>query len=162
MKKLLFVLGVVAINLSAMAQQNSAETLASSLQRDARIDELFVMRTSLLNNNQNTREVDMELASFGVRFPARVKLTDINGKSNIAFLLIEDYNTEQMAQKIARLKKETKGLEYLGIDGANHYCYATFEKNTSEKRIEKFLGEFLYEGYYIHRTPQVQLGALAR
>jgi len=149
MKKLLNILLALAMGLPVMAQEFSNESLRESLKIDSRIDELFEMKSQLLNAKGNTRTVDMELASYGIRFPARVKLTQINSKTNISFALLEDSGSEGTFEKIEKIKQATPEIEYIGIDPANHNCYVTFSKVVGRAEIQNLLREFHYEDFYV-------------
>lgn len=162
MKTLLFILCMVAAFTTAYSQSPQNNVLSASLKADARIDLLFEARTNLISSNKSTREVDRELAGLGIKFPAKVKMTNLNGKTTIAFVLIEDYQTSAMAMKIERIKNSSPEIEYLGIDSFNDQCYATFSAGVHERKIEKLLAEFLYDGYYISLPSKIQLGALTK
>lgn len=162
MRTLFFLLCMVTIQASAFAQNAQDKALYASLNADIRIDQLFEARSSLLSSGKSTREIDRELAGLGVRFPAKVKLKELNGKTTLAFVIIEDYETSAVLEKIEKLKHSMPEIAYLGIDSFNHQCYATFADRVPERKIEKLLAEFLYDGFYISSAPKIQLGALSR
>ncbi len=162
MKKLLNFVLALALTLPAVAQHFTGESLSKSLKKDARIDELFNRKAQLISANANTREIDMELASYGIKFPARVRLTRINNKTNIAFVLLENSASESTFEKIEKIKQFNPGIEYIGVDIANHNCYITFSTEASERDLQSLLSEFHYDGYYVIETPARQLGALVR
>lgn len=162
MKKLLNFVLVLALTFPAVAQHFTGESLSSSLRRDARIDELFNLKAQRIGASGDTRQIDMELASYGIKFPARVRLTRIHNKTNISFVLLEDSASESIFEKIEKIKQCNPAIEYIGIDTANHNCYVTFSHEASERELQHLLSEFHYDGYYVVETPVRQLGALSR
>lgn len=142
------------------AQGLSESTFRFAAARSSRVDELFQMRSSLIMKNASTREVDMELAELGVRFPAKVNLANLGGRISIAFFLIEESEATRMIRKLERLKSEITGLEYIGVDSYNNYCYATFERGTPDSKIESLLHEFMYDGFYVSNPTSMKLGVL--
>jgi len=162
MKKLLYFVLALTLTFPAVAQHFTGESLSRSLQKDARIDELFNRKAQMIGASASTREIDMELASFGIKFPARVRLIHINNKTNISFGLLEDPASESTFEKIEKIKQHNRGIEYIGVDTANHNCYVTFSTEASNRDLRNLLSEFHYDGYYVIETPARQLGALMR
>ena len=162
MRKLLFILCMVATHTVVYTQSAQEKALSASMKSDAQINLLFEARTKLSSSNKSTREVDRKLGQLGIKFPAKVKMTNLNGKTTIAFVLIEDYQTSSMVRKIERIKNSSPEIEYLGIDSFNDQCYVTFSEGVHERKIEKLLTEFLYDGYYISLPSKIQLGAVTK
>ncbi len=160
MKKLIVVFFFIALSQSISAQDRADIQLRMAINTGSKVEALFEQRTLLLIAGQNTRAVDKQLAELGILFPAKLKMTNMNGKTLVAFPLIEEGDTKQMIAKLAALKSDIQQLEYIGIDNFNQQCYATFEKGSSDKDIEKLVNAFLYDGYYISKTPSLQLGFL--
>ncbi len=156
MRTLLIFFFAACFQYSAVAQQNVEKEMELEKKMALEIDKLFEVRTSLLLQELSTREVDAKLASLGVKFPAKVKMANLGSRISIAFFLIEETQSKLMLEKIRRLKEETPGLEYVGLDESNYYCYATFKSNTPERRIESFLSEFLYEGFYVSKVASIK------
>jgi hypothetical protein len=158
MKKLLFIICIAAFSGSVFAQETSATVKFASLNTDTQIDALFGKRALLLANDENTREVDYELAKLGVRFPAKLNVSFTATSINIAFPILENPNAPYMAEKLEKIKTEMPELEIIGVDAT--YCFASLKKNTSDKRVEKLVSEFFYDGYFVSAHSKVQLEAL--
>ena len=137
---------------SLMSQSEEESALQSVILRSQRVDELFEARSAMIGTKASTKEIDQELAKLGVMFPARVVYDKFGERVNISFLLLDDIDDVGLVGKIERLKSETAEIDYLGVDIVNHFCTVTFRRGTSQAKIERFLGEFFYDGYYIAKS----------
>lgn len=134
-----------------MSQSEEESALQSVILRSQRVDQLFEARSAMIGSKASTKEIDQELAKLGVLFPARVVYDKFGERVNISFLLLDDIDDVGLVGKIERLKK-TAEIDYLGVDIANHFCTVTFKRGTSQPKIERFLSEFFYDGYYIAKS----------
>ena len=162
MKKLLLLFVATAVHGISLAQYNPSQSLAVSLNNDTRIDELLELKTELAKSNKSTKDADLQLAWYGVKYPARVSVAQINGRTNVSFQILEDGSSSLVTGKVIRLKKKMAELEYLGIDSSRSLCNAMFDSAPTEKQLEKLVSEFLYDGYYLVTPEQVELGSLDR
>lgn len=160
MKKLLLLFVATAVYGVSLAQYSHSQSPAISVDNDTRIDELLELKAELAKSNKSTKEADLQLAWYGVKYPARVSIAQINGRTNVSFQILEDGSSSLVVGKISRLKKKMPDLEYLGIDSSRSLCNATFDSVPTEKQLEKLVSEFLYEGYYLVTPTQVELGSL--
>ena len=162
MKKLLLLFVATALYGVSLAQYNHSQSLAISVDNDSRIDQLLELKAELAKSNKSTKEADLQLAWYGVKYPARVSIAQLNGRTNVSFQILEDGSSSLIAGKVSRLKKKMAELEYLGIDSSRSLCNAMFDSAPTEKQLEKLVSEFLYDGYYLVTPEQVELGALDR